>query len=162
MIDSVDYQLTLSTGERITVLELDPDRIPVLRDRGVLAAAAGVLRRCTFAPRPALEMAKAGFDRDLLPLLRGPDIGLLKSERPACRLLDECSMAVVARCTLRNIRTKKDKTPGCWEYGPEGGLTEEVRRAAMDVGTSVGHALMARHYPVLVGLTVEDLGTAPR
>ncbi|OPZ34501.1 MAG: hypothetical protein BWY99_02509 [Synergistetes bacterium ADurb.BinA166] len=164
MIQVVDYVLLLSTGERITVVELDPARISGLSDPGVLRAAAGVLRRCTFAPRRALEDAKSRYDKELLTLLRRPD-GRVRSERPVCRLIGECAMADPGRCTLVNLKVKKDATPGCWEYGPPEEippLSEEVRRAALEIGTAVGHAWLSGAYPVVVDLTPAALGSSPR
>jgi hypothetical protein len=150
VIQLVDYEIGLSSGGRITVVELDPGRAPELLDQAVLAACKGILERCTFAPRPALEEAKRGYDRELLRLLRGPDGGLLRAEPPVCRLIDDCAMASRKDCTLRNIRGRAGAYPLCWEYAVPDGLPAGVRAAAIELGTAVGNAWRAGAYPVVV------------
>lgn len=157
MILLVDYNIRLSNGGRITVVELDPARAPELRDHEVLAACRTILERCTFATRAALEEAKKGYDRELLRSLRAPDGGLVRAEPPICSQIHDCAMAVPAKCTLRNLRNGRSDLPQCWEYGPPDGLPEPVRRAATEVGTAVGNAWREWAYPILVDLDVSAL-----
>ncbi len=59
-VEPVEYLLHLSTGEDITVAELDPESVPSLTDPVVVFLADAVLSRCTRAPRSAIEDAKGG------------------------------------------------------------------------------------------------------
>ncbi len=149
MIQLVDYSLTLSNGERVSITEFDPARIPYMSAPEVLSAVRGLLERCTFAPREALESAKRGWDKDLLKLLRSPEGGMARAGPPVCRLIKECAMAVPAECTLRS---GAGRFPICWEYDPGPGLAPVVRVAAVELGTAVGNAWRAGSHPVVVDL----------
>lgn len=157
MIQLVDYDITLSNGERISVTEFDPDRIPYMRSPDVLAACKGLLERCTFAPRQALEEAKQGYDKALSVLLRGPDGAMARASPPLCRLLHDCAMASRQDCTLRNFKDRSGLFPECWEYAPSGRLPVLVRLASIELGTAVGAAWRAGSYPVIVGLTADSI-----
>jgi len=117
----VDYLVELETGERMEVAELDPERVPELRDPAVLAAAAPVLDRCTRMPRRVLESAKVGHSREFEALLGTPPIGcLLKLERPVCAEIDVCATADRAKCTTRYVAPRRHGAigmfPPCWEF----------------------------------------------
>jgi len=157
MIQLVDYEITLSNGERISITEFDPDRIPYMRSPDVLAACRGILERCAFAPRAAVEEAKRGYDRALSSLLRGPDGAMARANPPACRLVHDCAMAS-KDCTLRNFRGRAGLFPECWEYAPPEGLPALIRMAAVELGTAVGNAWRAGSYPVVVDLDPGVLG----
>ena len=161
LIAVVDYEISLSSGGRVVLVELDPGRIPELLDPDVVEACRGILERCTFAAREALEQAKRGYDKDLLRLLRAPDGGLLRASSPVCRLIDDCAMAVPSACTLRNLRKGKAGLPQCWEYGPPANLAEHVRRASIELGTAVGTAWREGSYPVVVDLAPLAAGRGP-
>lgn len=162
MIQLVDYELSLSDGSRITVVELDPARVADLLDAEVVRACSGMLERCTFAPRYALEEAKKGYDRELLKLLRSPEGGLLRASPAVCRLISDCAMAAPPVCTLRNLRKGKGGIPQCWEYEPGEGLPERVRRSAIELGTAVGSAWREGAYPVIVDLDAAAIGSVLR
>jgi len=157
MIQLVDYEISLSNGERISVTEFDPDRIPYMRSLDVLAACRGILERCTHAPREAIEEAKRGYDKALSALLRGPEGAMARANPPVCRLIHDCAMAS-NDCTLRNFKKRAGLFPECWEYAPPEGLPVLVRMAAVELGTAVGNAWRSGSHPVIVGLDPGALG----
>lgn len=159
VIQLVDYTISLSSGGRITIVELDSGRVPELHDQEVLVACRGILNRCTIATRTVLEEAKKGYDKELLRVLRAPDGGLMRAEPHVCRLIQDCAMAVPDKCTLRNLRRGRPNFPQCWEYDPPDGLSEPVRRAAIEIGTAVGNAWREWAYPILVDLDASALRT---
>ena len=149
-IQLVDYEINLSSGGRISIVELDPERIPELLNQSVFNACWGILERCTFSSRATLEEAKKGYDRELLKLLRAPEGGLLRASPSVCRLIQDCAMAIPTACTLKNLKKGKAKFPQCWEYRPPDGIQEEVRRAAIGIGTFIGSAWRDGSYPIIV------------
>jgi hypothetical protein len=165
LIQIVEYEVFLSNGEKISITELDPERIPYLKNVEVLRASLGVIERCSFAPRSAIEDAKRGYDKSLLPLLRSPEGALLRAWPPICRLIVECAMADIKRCTLRNIKKGKKHLPECWEFYPpdiKPPLEESVRRASIEIGTVIGMAWRSGSYPIIVDLKLEDFSLVPQ
>ncbi len=138
-IEPVEYLLHLSTGEDITVAELDPESVPSLTDPIVVHLADAVLSRCTKAPRAAIEDAKNGLPESLEPFLRTPPAGcLLAMASPICAEIRQCAISDPAKCTTRR-RTKRGGPdfPMCWTFSvPEGG-TEQQRSEARGLADTV-------------------------
>ena len=116
----IEYELTLSTGERIKILELDPGAVPELLDEEVMAAADPVVSRCPRVRRQDLEDAKRGHTKRLEAVLGTPPIGhLLMMASPVCGEVGTCSSADRSVCTTRNSaggRPFLGRFPICWEF----------------------------------------------
>lgn len=120
-ISPLEYEIELETGERMSVAEFDPGRVPCLSDPEVLRAAAPVLKRCSRIPRPVLESAKMGHSREFEELVGTPPVGcLLRLERPVCAEIGFCASADPVRCTTRYVapgrRWAVGRFPPCWEF----------------------------------------------
>lgn len=110
---SVEYSLSLSTGERVDVSEYDYERTPA-----VLSLPEDVLEGCSMLAREDVESAKRGYDFVLRNSMRDPLSGMLKMRDPVCALIRECAMADRKVCTSKNVRGRK-KLPVCWEHASE-------------------------------------------
>ena len=151
MTGGLEYSLVLDTGEELRFLELDSDTCPGLRSERVREAVAGVLLRCTYASRDALEEAKRGFTKRLQDALGTPPVGcLLRLARPECSLLDECGIADRAVCTTRYLSRAGGRFPVCWEPRLPERLPDPVRTAARDLAWRVVHAWREGRYVVIV------------
>ena len=132
-MNGLEYSVDLDTGERIDVLELDPETCPGLRDPEVLRDAMWILRLCTRATRRALEDAKGGWGGPLQEALGTPPVGcLLQMEKPACSIIGECGIADAGLCTTRNLKKGLGRFPVCGEadVAPDGAdLTRQVVHA---------------------------------
>ncbi len=137
-----EYPLRLSTGEVIQVAELDDERSPALGIEEVRTLVRGLLIQCTHVNRQSMEDAKKGYDRDFKQALRSMSEGcMIKAEPAVCRLLNDCAMYRREKCTLHNISTVHP-LPICWEFSPVSGgkVNDEIRKAAIDLGTVIGDA----------------------
>jgi hypothetical protein len=138
-VEFVEYNLSLSTGEEITVSELDPESIPSLTDPVVVRLADAVLSRCTRAPRDALEDAKSGLPESLEAHLGTPPGGcLLKVSSPVCAELKFCVISDPVRCSTRH-RAKRGGPdfPMCWTFSVPSGGTPEQSSQARDLADSI-------------------------
>lgn len=138
-VEFVEYNLSLSTDEEITVSELDPESIPSLSDPVVALLADAVLSRCTRAPRDAVEDAKSGLPESLEAHLGTPPAGcLLKVSVPVCAELKLCVISDPVRCSTRH-RTKRGGAafPMCWTFSVPPGGTPEQSSQARDLADSV-------------------------
>lgn len=139
----LEYSITLDTGERVDVLELDPATCDALRPGPVAEALDWILSRCTRASRAELEDAKGGWCGPLQDALGTPPLGcLLKMRDPACSLVDECGIADRARCTTRNVGKGLGLFPVCWE--------PVAPRAGADLAWRIVHAWKEGRWVVIV------------
>jgi len=138
-VEFVEYTLSLSTGEEITVSELDPESIPCLTDPVVVRLADAVLSRCTRAPRDAIEDAKSGLPESLEAYVRTPPVGCLaKLSIPVCAELKFCVISDPVRCSTRH-RSKRGGPdfPMCWTFAVPSGGTPEQSSQARDLADSI-------------------------
>lgn len=138
-VEFVEYNLQLSTGEAISVSELDPESTPSLTDPVVVRLADAVLSRCTRAPRAAVEDAKSGLPESLEAYIRTPPAGcLLKLSLPVCAELRFCVISDPVRCSTKH-RTKRGGPgfPMCWTSAVPDGGTEGQRSQARDLADSI-------------------------
>ncbi len=142
-----EYPVRLSTGETIQIAEIDEERSPALVHPEVRKAVAGLLTHCCHVSREIMEEAKGGYDGRLKPLLRAQPLGcMVKAEPHECRLLYDCGMAYRPVCTLHNPR----ELPICWEFNPPETTHPEVRTAAVELGSVIGHAWRRGLYVFIV------------
>lgn len=137
-VEFVEYVLSLSTGEEITVSELDPESIPSLTDPVVVRLADAVLSRCTRAPRDAIEDAKSGLPESLEAFLGTPPFGcLLKLSLPVCAELKHCVISDPVRCSTRHRTKRGPDFPMCWTFSVPTGGTPEQSAQARDLADSI-------------------------
>jgi len=120
-IISTDFIIKLETGEKIHVVELDPERIIEINNEKVKNLMKNILSRCTKMPRYVIETAKLGGTREFEKLMNTPPVGcLLKIDKPVCAEINSCLMANKQKCTTKflNMKSKNylGKFPICWEY----------------------------------------------
>jgi hypothetical protein len=146
-----EYPVRLSTGETIQVAELDEERSPALVEPRVRAAVEGLLQQCSFVSREIMEEAKAGYDTRFKAQIRSQPLGcMIKAEPHICRLINDCAMAFKPVCTLHNAMPFPKPLPICWEFDPPGTIDLEVRRAAVELGSIIGHAWRRGLYVFIV------------
>ena len=137
-VEFVEYRLSLSTGEEITVSELDPESVPSLTDPVVILLADKVLSRCTRAPRAAIEDAKSGLPESLEPFLGTPPRGCLVRLAMVCAELRHCAVSGAKKCsTASQTRKGAADFPMCWTFDVPAGGTREQSAAAKDLVDSV-------------------------
>lgn len=117
VVEFVEYELQLSTGETLKISELDPDRILDGPTRNHVRSWPDSLSRCTKLTRENMEHAKLGHDAPLRSALRSPPVAMIlkMSERP-CSERKWCLSWHPSACTSsgRNVgRGKKELMP-CW------------------------------------------------
>jgi hypothetical protein len=146
-----EYPIRLSTGETIQVAEIDAERSPALAHVQIRAAVDGLLQHCCHVSREIVEEAKGGYDARFKPLLRAQPAGcMIKSDPHECRLMHDCAMAIRHVCTLRN-QNVQTPLPICWEYAPPVILQDmELRNAAIELGSVIGHAWRRGLYVIIV------------
>ncbi len=118
IIQSLEYLIDLSTGERINVYELDPERVNCLTDKETMLVSESVINMCSRMPRSAIESAKIGNSKHFEELMRTPAVGnLLKMEKHSCSEINICAIAK-SGCTTKNVfRTgNPGRFPICWEF----------------------------------------------
>lgn len=128
VIQPIEYEITLSTREHISVSELDRDRIPELKDSDVITASSSVIELCPVMPREALEAAKMGHSKHFEEMMIIPPIGaMMKMSRPLCQERDFCS-SYRSCCSIRNVSRKgiPGRFPVCWEFEPQDGINNET------------------------------------
>jgi hypothetical protein len=146
-----EYPIRLSTGETIQIAEIDAFRSPALANLHVLKVLDGLLKHCSSMSRKIVEEAKGGYDTNFKALLRAQPMGcMIKSNSPICLRINDCSMASKPVCTLHNCLPSKTPLPICWEFSPPPIANLEVRLAAIELGTIVGHAWRRGLYVCLV------------
>jgi hypothetical protein len=143
----VEYELTLSDGQRMAISELDTELIPAVHL--VRGALESFISRCASLTRFEVEEAKRGYDKMLRQALRSPMAGLARAEPPVCRLREECIMFSAQKCTLRNSSIKGGSFPFCWEYDASRALGP-LQGAAIALGTALGQAWRIGRYVVLI------------
>lgn len=115
-----EYELLLSTGETVRLMELDPDAVEELRSPEILEAVSSILLIVPKVPRDVLEEAKMGHTKRLEQVMGTPPLGLLmKMERPICAEIRTCATADIRACTTRNLNRKEPiigRFPMCWEF----------------------------------------------
>ena len=147
-----EFPVRLSTGETIQIAEIDAERSPALSHPEVRKAIAGILLHCSFASRETMEEAKAGYDTNFKLRIRSQPVGcMVKSDPHVCRLIDDCAMAVLSVCSLHNAMPLSPKPlPICWEFDPIATKDPQIRIAATDLGTVIGHAWRRGLYVFIV------------
>lgn len=131
IINILEYNLTLSTGEELSFCEFDSQLIPELCKEDVRKALSFILRVCTTADRHTIERAKRGETKPLERLLRTPPYGCLaKLDKPICSEIKVCSMANIKKCTTKNLEKKSGGFPICWSYSSE---NEEAKYIASSI-----------------------------
>lgn len=111
------YEFGLTTGERIYITELDPERMPELLDKNVTRSIEKLLRMCSSLKRQDVEDAKRGYDTPFKQSLRTPPDGcLIKLESPICSRSGDCSMYKSKECTTHFLEKRLGKFPLCFEY----------------------------------------------
>jgi hypothetical protein len=126
VVELVEYELRISTGEVLRVSELDPERIADGPTRAYVESGPACLARCTRATRETVEHAKLGHDAPLRKALLAPPAAMLQavagrpcSERRTCLSWDSSA------CTSDGYRVgRKLKLMPCWAY--EGVFVEEM------------------------------------
>jgi hypothetical protein len=133
-IQPIDYSITLSTNERIDIIEIDVNTVPGLDDPDV--ASALPLSRCMNLTRDIIEDAKRGNDRIFRDLFRSPLSGLMKVEPHICRLHKDCVFYNKRNCSARMIEGRHH-LPICWEYESPAHLNDEKRFLVSMIGTEI-------------------------
>lgn len=145
----VEYELGLSTGERILVAEADPGLHPGIAAGVVLAACESVVARVPRVTREVADCAKLGDDAGLKAAMKAQPAGaLLKVKNHVCSQAGDCAM-FTKNCSARNVKGQRGLFPECWEYEPEadaGDLDPDAR----GLGTAVVHAWRDGRYVLLV------------
>jgi len=151
-VEFLEYNLELSTGERIQVSELDESRYPPLSDKVVLLTAAAVVVHCTHAARDVVEDAKSGLPERLEDFIRTPPEGcLMKLESPVCSEISQCAIANRSHCTTR-YRTKASGAafPFCWTYSVKAYGSPEQKAQGQDLCDSIVDAWRGGRLVVIV------------
>lgn len=149
-IAPTEYNLSLSTGEQITIAELDPVHVPELAHPAALAGCASLLAKVSHIEREFLEEAKLGYDANFLRRLRSaPHLCLVQVANPSCALNDlrECVMASPI-CHTKQIKGKLGIFPECFTYLPE--IEEDPEEHARSLGTAIVLAWRKGYYAVVV------------
>lgn len=115
-MEPITYSLQLNTDENIEVLEIDPDRVPILSDDEIRQVLSPVLDHCSYVTRLSIEEAKKCHPKKLELLLRTPPIGALVKLNMLCSQINDCPMSSRKECTTKNIAKKYGKFPICWTY----------------------------------------------
>lgn len=150
-VEFSEYNLLLSTGEKISVSELDPESIPCLMDDAVLLAAAPFLVLCTRAPRQAVEDAKSGLPESLEAFLSTPPAGCLVKVQPhACAEVRHCVISDRTKCSTRYSLRKRPAFPRCWTASVLSHGSPEVVSQARDLADSIVSAWRDGRHVVLV------------
>jgi hypothetical protein len=147
-----EYIIRLTTGETLTIAELDTERSPALLIPQVAKACDGLLRHCTRVTREIMEEAKGGYDARFKPLLRASPQGCMaKADPHVCRLIRDCAMASGPICTLRNSNQRsRAPLPICWEFPAPVIPDLEVQNAIIELGSCIGHAWRRGLHVVIV------------
>lgn len=153
MIQLTEYSLSLTTGERIDVSELDPGLLGEEWSEAVAAAVRPLTDMCAHVPREAVEAAKLGYDTELKRLLRDPVGCLVMLDRPVCSVIRDCPMAVREKCTTRNATARKGGLfPVCWEWQVPDDLDPVLEPAVQAAAQAIVHAWrQKRHVLVVTG-----------
>lgn len=148
LIHPTEYELILSTGEKLHIAEFDVDVYPILLHPSVSKACKSVLLRVPKISREIMEEAKSGYDDRFKPLLKArPDGALLKVLNHQCGLRKECAMFTDG-CSTKNIRPRNGGGfPECFEFVPE---HDDPDSAAKSVGTSIIHAWREGMYSIII------------
>jgi hypothetical protein len=146
-IQPIDYSITLSTNERINIIEIDVDTIPDLSDPEIASALSLLLSRCMNLTREDIEDAKRGNDRVFRDSYRSPISGLMKIEPHICRLHGDCVFYNKQICSARMMERRH--LPICWEYeSPH--LSDEKCFIITMVGTEIVQAWANNQIVVIV------------
>lgn len=148
LMEPVTYHLQLNTSEMIEILEIDPDRIPILKDNGIQLKLLPILQHCSHVTRLSIEEAKKEHARKLELLLRTPPIGALVKLNMPCALLNNCHMSSRKECTTKNVGKKYGKFPICWTYRTEPLNDEAVQ--IKDIADNIIHAWRSGQYVLVV------------
>lgn len=149
-ITPTEYNLNLSTGETITIAELDPVHVPELEQKVALDGCASLLAKVSFIRREFLEEAKLGYDSNFLRFLRSPPhLCLVQVANPSCALnnIRECVMASPI-CNTKQIKRGLGVFPECFTYLPE--IDKDPEEHARSLGTAIVLAWRKSRHVVIV------------
>lgn len=148
----LEYELDLSTGERLSFCELDLELVPELGNDDLRLALSFILGLCTHIDKGVVEKAKRGDVKPFERLLRTPPYGcLLKLDRPVCSQIRSCASAKARECTTKNLVRKIGKFPFCWTYNLPEGTPESVSLSAQYIASHIVGAWKEGRYVIIVG-----------
>lgn len=147
----LEYEITLSTGERLTISEFDPDVIPELHDEEVRKACASVLKLCSYMSRAVVEGAKRGDLKPFERALKTPSYGcLLKIDTPECSEVRSCIFVKSKECTTKYQIKKLGKFPICWSYRVPSGYSQSLTISAQILATSIVNEWREGRYVIII------------
>lgn len=129
IIELVEYELDLSTGERLKVSELDPDRISDGPTKEYVKSNPDALIKCTRMSRETIEHAKLGYDTPFKSSLKSPPQAmLLKFIGKTCFERKSCASYDSSACTSEGFKKKNGKFElmQCWVFDSQSVEEREV------------------------------------
>lgn len=153
----LEYPLTLRTGEKVLISELDPQRSPGWISSETREQASSVLDRCTYATREEVEAAKAGDTKPLERRLGTPPEGCLVKADLVCSEIRTCPSADKKTCRTSSRPTKKlpGGFPMCWS-------SDSVSPRAASLTTAIVSAWRGGRTVVIVDDEIGPPRRAPR
>ena len=121
MIDFVEYQLSLPTGEVIYVSEIDPERITDAPTVEWIVSSPPELDSCTRVKRTVLESAIRGNSAPIMKALGiQPNGALIRVNPSLCGDRKGCPLFNPRRCSADpKIRRNREKLMHCWRHSSE-------------------------------------------
>ncbi len=143
-----EFPLFLSTGEEIPVSILVLELLqasPI-----VLKTFEHILSLCTQITHDELEEAKSGYDTALKKKLRSPPNACLIRLNSVCGEINQCSMAVLNKCTTKNTTKNGGAFPFCWTTPSVEKLVGFERSWSIELCNAVVHAWRQGRYVIVV------------